>query len=237
MVVGEHDGGADEDPGLELGGLVDERVVLDLAVVAQRDAGADVRAAPHDAVAAEDGVLADLREVPDRGSLADDGPLVDVGAGHDARGQQVSSGARGRVRGMPWTPGNESTGRGRRGRPTTRDLRLARRIPRVALPRRSEAVRPGRYPAPVSRRPHLLYVAWGYPPCRAGGVYRALATPNAFAAAGWDVTVLTVHRETFHRYTGADDALEELIDPRITVVRPRSSLSVVMLSFGLLRTR
>ena len=80
-------------------------------------------------------------------------------------------------------------------------------------------MRPGRYPAPVSRRPHLLYVAWGYPPCRAGGVYRALATPNAFAAAGWDVTVLTVHRETFHRYTGADEALEELIDPRITVVR------------------
>jgi len=71
----------------------------------------------------------------------------------------------------------------------------------------------------VSRRPHLLYVAWGYPPCRGGGVYRALATPNAFAAAGWDVTVLTVARETFTRYTGADEALEALIDPRITVVR------------------
>ena len=51
----------------------------------------------------------------------------------------------------------------------------------------------------MSRRPHLLYVAWGYPPCRGGGVYRALATPNAFAEAGWDVTVLTVDRETFTR--------------------------------------
>ncbi|HET7901321.1 MAG TPA: hypothetical protein VFL59_09040 [Candidatus Nanopelagicales bacterium] len=71
----------------------------------------------------------------------------------------------------------------------------------------------------MSRRPHLLYVAWGYPPCRGGGVYRALATPNAFAAAGWDVTVLTVTRETFTRYTGADESLEDLIDPRITVVR------------------
>jgi glycosyltransferase involved in cell wall biosynthesis len=71
----------------------------------------------------------------------------------------------------------------------------------------------------VSRRPHLLYVAWGYPPCRAGGVYRALATPNAFAAAGWDVTVLTVERETFTRYTGADESLEALIDPSIAVVR------------------
>ncbi len=71
----------------------------------------------------------------------------------------------------------------------------------------------------MSRRPHLLYVAWGYPPCRGGGVYRALATPNAFAAAGWDVTVLTVERETFLRYTGSDEALEALIDPSITIVR------------------
>ncbi|MFN8156019.1 MAG: glycosyltransferase [Candidatus Nanopelagicales bacterium] len=71
----------------------------------------------------------------------------------------------------------------------------------------------------MSRRPHLLYVAWGYPPCRGGGVYRALATPNAFAAAGWDVTVLTVERETFTRYTGADESLEALIDPSITIVR------------------
>jgi glycosyltransferase involved in cell wall biosynthesis len=64
-----------------------------------------------------------------------------------------------------------------------------------------------------------LYVAWGYPPCRSGGVYRALATPNAFAAAGWDVTVLTVERGVFERYTGTDDALEALVDPSITVVR------------------
>jgi len=71
----------------------------------------------------------------------------------------------------------------------------------------------------VSRRPHLLYVAWGYPPCRGGGVYRALATPNAFAAAGWDVTVLTVDRDTFLKYTGTDESLEALINPAINVVR------------------
>ena len=46
-------------------------------------------------------------------------------------------------------------------------------------------------------RPRLLYVAWGFPPCRGSGVYRALATANAFAAGGWDVTVLTVEREVF----------------------------------------
>jgi len=70
-----------------------------------------------------------------------------------------------------------------------------------------------------AQRPHLLYVAWGYPPCRGGGVYRALATANAFAADGWDVTVLTVTRDVFENYTGTDDSLEQHIDPRIEVVR------------------
>ena len=71
----------------------------------------------------------------------------------------------------------------------------------------------------TSVRPHLLYVAWGFPPCRGSGVYRALETANAFARDGWDVTVLTVERDTFTRYTGVDESLESLIDPRITVVR------------------
>jgi glycosyltransferase involved in cell wall biosynthesis len=73
--------------------------------------------------------------------------------------------------------------------------------------------------ASAARRPHLLYVAWGYPPCRGGGVYRALETANAFARAGWDVTVLTAEREVFLRYTGIDASLESRIDPRIDVVR------------------
>ncbi|QOR69772.1 glycosyltransferase [Ruania alkalisoli] len=66
---------------------------------------------------------------------------------------------------------------------------------------------------------HLLYVAWGFPPCRGGGVYRALATANEFARAGWRVTVLTANRETFELYTGADESLEAEIDPRVEVVR------------------
>ncbi len=68
-------------------------------------------------------------------------------------------------------------------------------------------------------RPHLLYVAWGFPPSRGSGVYRALATANAFAAADWDVTVITTDREMWDRYTGSDIALEERIDPRIELVR------------------
>jgi len=66
---------------------------------------------------------------------------------------------------------------------------------------------------------HLLYLAWGFPPSRAGGVYRALATVNAFAAAGWDVTVVTATRDTFERYTGADPSLEEQVDDRVVVRR------------------
>ncbi len=68
-------------------------------------------------------------------------------------------------------------------------------------------------------QPHLLYVAWGFPPARSGGVYRALATANAFASLGWRVTVLTASRETFTAGTGIDPTLEAQIDPRISVVR------------------
>lgn len=71
----------------------------------------------------------------------------------------------------------------------------------------------------LSTKPHLLYVAWGFPPSRGAGVYRALATANAFADAGWDVTVLTANREIFEYQTGADIALEKKIDPRVDVVR------------------
>ena len=67
--------------------------------------------------------------------------------------------------------------------------------------------------------PHLLYVAWGFAPSRSGGVYRLLATANAFARAGWDVTVLTVQRDIFQRSTGIDPSLEERVDPRVTIER------------------
>lgn len=68
-------------------------------------------------------------------------------------------------------------------------------------------------------QPHVLYVAWGYPPSRGAGMYRALATANAFARAGWKVTVLTATRDTFERLTGSDPESEKFIDPRIRVVR------------------
>ncbi|RZS90211.1 glycosyltransferase involved in cell wall biosynthesis [Motilibacter rhizosphaerae] len=71
----------------------------------------------------------------------------------------------------------------------------------------------------MGQRPHVLYVAWGFPPCRSGGTYRALATANALARGGFDVTVLTCEREVFERYTGVDASLEPEVDPRIRVER------------------
>ncbi|MGO1835145.1 MAG: hypothetical protein ACTH0C_10810, partial [Actinomycetaceae bacterium] len=73
-------------------------------------------------------------------------------------------------------------------------------------------------------RPHLLYVAWGFPPSRGSGVYRALATANAFADAGWDVTVLTAPREVFVELFGADLSLEERVHPAIRVRHVKQEL-------------
>jgi glycosyltransferase involved in cell wall biosynthesis len=67
--------------------------------------------------------------------------------------------------------------------------------------------------------PHVAYIAWGFPPSRSGGAYRQLATANALAAAGWDVTVLTVDRAVFTEITGTDLSLEDHVDPSIRVVR------------------
>lgn len=53
--------------------------------------------------------------------------------------------------------------------------------------------------------PHLLYVAFWYPPSRASGVYRALATTSAFVDRGWDVTVLTTTREFLEDEVGSVD--------------------------------
>lgn len=68
-------------------------------------------------------------------------------------------------------------------------------------------------------RPHLLYTAWSFPPSRAGGVYRAVATVNAFARAGWDVTVITVPEQLFRMSTGADENLAKQVAPDVRIVR------------------
>lgn len=89
-----------------------------------------------------------------------------------------------------------------------------------------------------SRRPHLLYVAWGYPPSRSGGVYRLLATANEFSRAGWKVTVLTCERDVFLRSTGIDASLERRIDQNVRVVRsafPNREIDLDLRSWSPLR--
>ena len=71
----------------------------------------------------------------------------------------------------------------------------------------------------ISSAPHVLYVAWGFPPARTGGVYRALATANALAHQGFRVTVMTADEECWRKYTGADDSLLDQIDTRINILR------------------
>ncbi|WP_254370527.1 glycosyltransferase [Streptomyces sp. A3M-1-3] len=71
----------------------------------------------------------------------------------------------------------------------------------------------------------MLYLAYYFPPSRASGVFRARATANHLAEAGWDVTVYTAPREFFEKYlkNACDPSLEETIDPRVTVERPAMS--------------
>lgn len=68
-------------------------------------------------------------------------------------------------------------------------------------------------------RPRLLYLAWGFPPAAKSCTFRMLATANAFVAAGWEVTVLTLTEDLWRREQGIDVSLRELVDPRIDVRR------------------
>ncbi len=69
-------------------------------------------------------------------------------------------------------------------------------------------------------RPRLLYLAFFYPPSRASGVYRAIATSQLFAKSGWDVTVVTVDRNFLDDELGSSDrSLEQLIPAGVEVER------------------
>ena len=76
------------------------------------------------------------------------------------------------------------------------------------------------------KAPRLLYIAFYFPPSRASGVYRARATANHFAAAGWDVTVLAAPLRFLYDVIGSvDEKLSETVDPRIHVERPDLDLT------------
>ncbi|PYI69237.1 glycosyl transferase [Arthrobacter livingstonensis] len=67
-------------------------------------------------------------------------------------------------------------------------------------------------------RPHLLYIAYSFPPSTASSVYRCTAVANAFAADGWDVTVLTVDPTVWSEIAGLDEKLLESVDPQVHIV-------------------
>ncbi|GAA2127962.1 hypothetical protein GCM10009782_11730 [Glycomyces algeriensis] len=67
----------------------------------------------------------------------------------------------------------------------------------------------------------MLYLAFYFPPSRASGVFRARATANYFAEAGWDVTVARVPQWFLTDVVGStDEGLAATVDPRIATVSP-----------------
>ena len=78
-----------------------------------------------------------------------------------------------------------------------------------------------------SQNPHLVYLAFFYPPSRASGVYRAIATANVFRKAGWDVTVVSVEERFFIDEIGTyDKSLFEDLEPSIDIIRVPFSFAV-----------
>lgn len=68
--------------------------------------------------------------------------------------------------------------------------------------------------------PRLLYLAFFYPPSRASGVYRAIATSRVFVESGWEVTVVTVDEQFLDDELGSSDrSLERLIPDGVDVER------------------
>lgn len=74
-------------------------------------------------------------------------------------------------------------------------------------------------------KPHLLYIAFWYPPSRASGVYRAIATVRMFLEAGWHVTVITTSTEYFEDEIGSTDVtlLAEIPDDADVIRVPFST--------------
>ena len=67
-------------------------------------------------------------------------------------------------------------------------------------------------------KPHLLYIAFSFPPSTASSVYRCMAVANGFVEQGWDVTVVTLSDQIWSEISGTDTGLVQSIDPRVKVV-------------------
>ena len=67
-------------------------------------------------------------------------------------------------------------------------------------------------------KPHVIYLAIGFPPAAKSSAYRLRETANQFCALGWDVTVVTICQEAWEREYGLDHTLSNAVDPRVQVV-------------------
>lgn len=67
-------------------------------------------------------------------------------------------------------------------------------------------------------RPHVIYLAIGFPPAAKSSAYRLRETANQFCAIGWDVTVITISEQAWEREYGLDHTLSAGVDPRVKVV-------------------
>ncbi|HEX6873958.1 MAG TPA: glycosyltransferase [Micromonosporaceae bacterium] len=76
----------------------------------------------------------------------------------------------------------------------------------------------GRGKATPAGKPHVIYLAIGFPPAAKSCAYRMRETANQFCAMGWDVTVVTICQEAWEREYGLDHTLSESVDPRVNVV-------------------
>lgn len=80
--------------------------------------------------------------------------------------------------------------------------------------------RPGRARARRrSGRPHVIYLAIGFPPAAKSCAYRMRETANQLVALGWDVTVVTICDEAWEREYGLDHTLSADVDPSVRVVK------------------
>jgi glycosyltransferase involved in cell wall biosynthesis len=67
-------------------------------------------------------------------------------------------------------------------------------------------------------RPHMIYLAIGFPPAAKSCAYRMRETANQFCAQGWDVTVVTLFERAWELEYGLDHTLSVAVDPRVRVV-------------------
>lgn len=90
------------------------------------------------------------------------------------------------------------------------------------------------------KKPHLLYVAFGFPPASKSCTYRMLATANHFAANGWKVTVFNQPDETWLMDSGLDQSLLDMVDESITQIQlnvSRDELATDIRTFSELRAK